>query len=95
MTASSFQVSPPILSVASCADCGCDDCCAGDRRGHVALDRGADGWKPPENLTLASAEIADKLDRLLFERHADVRMMARAFTDRLPIKNISTNICSG
>ncbi|GAB1722904.1 MAG: putative Hybrid sensor histidine kinase [Nitrospira sp.] len=34
------------------------------------------------NLTLASAEIADKLDRLLFERHADVRMMARAFTDR-------------
>ena len=35
-----------------------------------------------ENLTLASAEIADKLDRLLFERHADVRMMARAFTDR-------------
>ncbi len=35
-----------------------------------------------ENLTLASAEIADKLDRLLFERHADVRMMARAFTAR-------------
>lgn len=35
-----------------------------------------------ENLTLASAEIADKLDRLLFERHADVRMMARAFSDR-------------
>jgi len=35
-----------------------------------------------ENLTLASAEIADKLDRLLFERHADVRMMAGAFTDR-------------
>lgn len=35
-----------------------------------------------ENLTLASAEIADKLDRLLFERHADVRMMARALSDR-------------
>ena len=33
-----------------------------------------------ENLTLASAEIADKLDRLLFERHGDVRMMARAFS---------------
>src|SRR5687768_12741821 len=35
-----------------------------------------------ENLTLASAEIADKLDRLLFERHGDVRMMARAFSGR-------------
>ena len=48
-----------------------------------------------ENLTLASAEIADKLDRLLFERHADVRMMARAFPTAPSIKNTSTNICSG
>jgi two-component system cell cycle sensor histidine kinase/response regulator CckA len=35
-----------------------------------------------ENLTLASAEISDKLDRLLFERHGDVRMMARTFGER-------------
>ncbi|MGZ9189742.1 MAG: cache domain-containing protein, partial [Nitrospira sp.] len=35
-----------------------------------------------ENLTLASAEIADKLDRLLFERHGDVRMLARSFVGR-------------
>ncbi len=35
-----------------------------------------------ENLTLASAEIADKLDRLMFERHGDVRMLARAFSGR-------------
>ncbi len=32
-----------------------------------------------ESLSMAAAEIADKLDRLLFERHGDVRMMARAF----------------
>ncbi len=35
-----------------------------------------------ENLTLAASEIADKLDRLLFERHGDVRMMARALSGR-------------
>ena len=35
-----------------------------------------------ENLTLAAAEIADKLDRLLFERHGDVRMIARSFVGR-------------
>lgn len=33
-----------------------------------------------ENLMLAASEIADKLDRLLFERHGDVRMLARAFS---------------
>src|SRR5688500_16512860 len=33
-------------------------------------------------LTLAAAEIADKLDRLLFERYGDVQMMARAFASR-------------
>ncbi|MEW6543046.1 MAG: ATP-binding protein [Nitrospirota bacterium] len=32
-----------------------------------------------ENLSLAAAEVADKLDRLLVERHGDVLMMARAF----------------
>ena len=34
------------------------------------------------NLTLASAEIAGKLDRLLFERYGDAQMMARAFAAR-------------
>ena len=34
------------------------------------------------NLMLASAEIADKLDRLLFERYGDAQMMARAFAAR-------------
>ena len=34
------------------------------------------------NLTLASAEIAGKLDRLLFERYGDAQMMARAFVAR-------------
>jgi two-component system cell cycle sensor histidine kinase/response regulator CckA len=33
-------------------------------------------------LTLAAAEVAEKLDRMLFERHGDVRMMARAFSLR-------------
>jgi two-component system cell cycle sensor histidine kinase/response regulator CckA len=32
-----------------------------------------------ESLALAAADIADKLDRLLFERYGDVQMMARAF----------------
>lgn len=32
-----------------------------------------------ESLSLTAAEIADKLDRLLFERYGDVQMMARAF----------------
>ncbi len=35
-----------------------------------------------ESLALATAEIADKVDRLLFERYGDVEMMARAFTMR-------------
>ncbi len=34
-----------------------------------------------ESLSLAASEVADKLDRLLFERSADVEMMARAFSD--------------
>ncbi|HSN03440.1 MAG TPA: PAS domain S-box protein [Nitrospira sp.] len=33
-------------------------------------------------LTLAAAEVTDKLDRLLFERYGDARMMARAFALR-------------
>jgi PAS domain S-box-containing protein len=33
-----------------------------------------------EQLTLAAAEVSDKLDRLLFERYSDVQMMARAFS---------------
>ncbi|MBI4401008.1 MAG: PAS domain S-box protein [Nitrospirae bacterium] len=33
-----------------------------------------------ESLALAAAEIADKLDRLLFERYGDAKMMARAFS---------------
>lgn len=36
-----------------------------------------------ESLSLASGEIAGKLDRLLFERYGDVRMMARAFGTRM------------
>ena len=35
-----------------------------------------------ENLTLAAAEIADKLDRLMFERYGDIQMIARAFSGR-------------
>src|SRR5574341_440643 len=35
-----------------------------------------------EQLTLAAAEVSDKLDRLLFERYSDVQMMARAFSLR-------------
>jgi two-component system, cell cycle sensor histidine kinase and response regulator CckA len=33
-------------------------------------------------LTLAAVEVADKLDRMLFERRGDVLMMARAFSSR-------------
>ena len=33
-------------------------------------------------LTLAAAEVAEKLDRMLLERHGDARMMARAFSLR-------------
>ncbi len=33
-------------------------------------------------LTLAAAEVAEKLDRMLFERQGDVLMMARAFSLR-------------
>ena len=36
-----------------------------------------------EQLMLAANEVADKLDRLLFERYGDVKMMARAFAPRL------------
>ncbi len=35
-----------------------------------------------ESLALATAEITDKLDRLLFERYGDVQMLARAFASR-------------
>lgn len=35
-----------------------------------------------EELTIAAAEVSDKLDRLLFERHSDTQMMARAFSLR-------------
>ena len=35
-----------------------------------------------EELTIAAAEISDKLDRLLFERYGDVQMLARAFALR-------------
>ncbi|MGH7206311.1 MAG: PAS domain S-box protein [Nitrospiraceae bacterium] len=36
-----------------------------------------------ESLSLAAAEVADKLDRLLFERYGDVEMIARAFSRRV------------
>jgi PAS domain S-box-containing protein len=36
-----------------------------------------------QNLTLASAEITDKLDRLLFERYGDALVMARTFSFRM------------
>ncbi|MFO0707200.1 MAG: PAS domain S-box protein [Nitrospira sp.] len=39
-------------------------------------------WASGEQLTLAAAEVTDKLDRLLFERYGDVHMMARAFAIR-------------
>lgn len=39
-------------------------------------------WASGEQLTLAAAEVSDKLDRLLFERYGDVHMMARAFAIR-------------
>lgn len=35
-----------------------------------------------EELTIAAAEVADKLDRLFLERYGDVQMMARAFALR-------------
>ena len=35
-----------------------------------------------EELTVAAAEVSDKLDRLLFERHGDTQMLARAFSLR-------------
>ncbi|HEX9154842.1 MAG TPA: hypothetical protein VF819_04715, partial [Nitrospira sp.] len=37
-----------------------------------------------EELTIAAAEVSDKLDRLLFERFGDAQMMARAFALRSP-----------
>lgn len=37
-----------------------------------------------ESLSVAAAGIADKLDRLLFERYGDVRMMSRAFGSHMP-----------
>src|SRR3954469_7217079 len=33
-----------------------------------------------ENLTLIAAEVSNKLDRVLFERYADVQMIARGFS---------------
>lgn len=39
-------------------------------------------WASGEQLTLAAAEVSDKLDRLLYERYGDVHMMARAFALR-------------
>src|SRR5437867_11292232 len=33
-----------------------------------------------ETLALTAAEVSDKLDRVLFERHANVQMIARAFS---------------
>ena len=33
-----------------------------------------------ETLALTAAEVADKLDRVLFERHGDVQMITRAFS---------------
>ena len=36
-----------------------------------------------QNLTLAAAEITDKLDRLLFERYGDALMTVRAFSARM------------
>ncbi len=35
-----------------------------------------------EELTLAAAEVAEKTDRMLFERQGDALMMARAFSAR-------------
>lgn len=35
-----------------------------------------------EELTIAAAEVSDKLDRLLFERYGDAQMLARAFALR-------------
>ena len=35
-----------------------------------------------EELTIAAAEVSEKLDRLLFERYGDTQMMARAFALR-------------
>ena len=37
-----------------------------------------------EELTLAAAEVAEKTDRMLFERQGDALMMARAFSLRAP-----------
>ncbi len=36
-----------------------------------------------ESLSLAAAEVADKLDRFLFERYGDAQMIARAFSRRI------------
>ncbi len=36
-----------------------------------------------ESLALAAADLADKVDRIVFERAGDARMMARAFRDKL------------
>ena len=35
-----------------------------------------------EELTIAAAEVSDKLDRVLFERYGDAQMMAKAFALR-------------
>lgn len=44
-----------------------------------------------QDLTLAAAELSDKLDRLLFERYGDARMMARAFAIRVADRAYLTN----
>ncbi|MGD9725703.1 MAG: PDC sensor domain-containing protein, partial [Nitrospiraceae bacterium] len=44
-----------------------------------------------QNLTLGAAEIAGKLDRLLFERHGDVQMMAHAFAGRMADRKYLTD----
>ena len=44
-----------------------------------------------QNLTLGAAEIAGKLDRLLFERHGDAQMMAHAFAGRITDRKYLTD----
>lgn len=44
-----------------------------------------------DQLTLAAAEVADKLDRLIFERYGDARMMARAFSSRVSDRGYLTS----
>ncbi len=48
-----------------------------------------------ESLALATAEIADKLDRLLFERYTDIQLMARALADRTENRTYLREYLSG